>query len=60
MKALYSIKEISDMYRLNRKVVLDMCHARGQRFALNPTGGKWRIDKERFDEYLERQQQKER
>lgn len=56
----YSITEISDLYRLKRRVVFDMCHARAQRFAFNPGGGKWLINRKKFEEHLERLQRKER
>ena len=54
----YKVSKISEIFGIPAKVVRDMCHARGQRFAFRPVaGGNWRIDKERFEKYLERRMQ---
>jgi len=55
----YKVSEISEIFGLPCKVIRDMCYARGQRFAFKPGGakGNWRINKERFEKYLERRMQ---
>ena len=51
----YKVSKISEIFGIPAKMVRDMCHARGQRFAFRPVaGGNWRIDKKRFEDYLER------
>ena len=54
----YKVSKIAEIFGLPVKMVRDMCHARGQRFAFRPVaGGNWIIDKERFEKYLERRMQ---
>lgn len=56
-----SITEIAKEYGYHRKVVENMCHARGQRFAYRLTpNGKFYIIPEMFKEYIERKQQQTR
>ena len=49
-----SVSEISKLYGISRDMVREMCHARGQKFAFKPNGGKFLIDHRRFREYLDR------
>ena len=54
----YKVGKIAEIFGLQAKMVRDMCHARGQRFAFRQVaGGNWMIDKERFEKYLERRMQ---
>lgn len=56
-----SITEIAKEYGYHRKVVENMCHARGQRFAYRLTpNGKFYIIPERFRDYIGRKQQQTR
>lgn len=52
----FSVTYTAQLFGLNRATVLDYCHARGQRFAYQPSGenGKWLIDIEKFEEFLAR------
>lgn len=52
----FSITEAAKILGLNRVTILDFCHARAQRFAVQPAGegGKWLIDIDKFEEFLER------
>ena len=48
------VKTISAMTGISRTYILEMCHARGAKFAFKPGGGKFLIDVEKFKNYLER------
>ena len=50
------VKTISKMTGISRTYILEMCHARGAKFAFKPGGenGKFLIDIEKFKNYLER------
>lgn len=52
----FSVTNVAKILGINRVTVLDYCHARGQRFAVQPAGegGKWFIDLEKFEEFLQR------
>lgn len=51
---LYTTREISDLFGISIKAVCNMCHARGQRFAIRlKKGGNWKINKTRFEKHLE-------
>lgn len=55
------VKEIAEMYNLPADLVRNLCHARGQRFAMKLVPrGRWYIDSERFGEFLERKQERTR
>lgn len=56
MQMYYSAADTAKMLGLNKATVLNMCHARGQRFAIQPSGenGKWLIDIEKLKEFMER------
>ena len=49
-----SVTKTAERYGLPRRQVLEWCHARGQKFAFKPGGGKFLIHIERFKEFLER------
>lgn len=48
------VKTISAMTGIPRTYIIEMCHARGAKFAFKPKGGKFLIDIEKFKNYLER------
>lgn len=52
----HSVTDAAAMLGLNRVTILNYCHARGQRFAFQPSGknGKWLIDLEKLEEFLAR------
>lgn len=52
----YSVTDTAKIVGMNRVAILDFCHARGQRFAVQPSGtnGKWLIDLEKFEEFMQR------
>lgn len=51
----YKVSKISKIYGISAKMVRDMCHARGQKFAFRPVEhGNWIIDREKFEQHLER------
>lgn len=49
-----SATEIAEMFNLDVRVVRNLCHARGQRFAyrLNGPKGKFHIDPVKFHEFI--------
>lgn len=51
----YKVTKIAKLFGLSAKMVRDMCHARGQKFAFRPVkDGNWLIDRVKFEEYLAR------
>lgn len=52
----FSVTNVAKILGMNRVTILELCHARGQRFAVQPTGenGKWFIDLEKFEDFLAR------
>lgn len=50
-----SVKEISEMFGFKAEMIRNMCHAKGQRFAVRivPNGKFW-IDPVKFKEHIER------
>lgn len=54
----YKVAEIAKIFGLPAKLVRDMCHARGQKFAFRPVpNGNFRINKEAFERHIERRTQ---
>lgn len=52
---LISVKEAAEKYGLHWKYVQNLCHARGNKFALRFTPrGKFYIVPEKFNEFLQR------
>lgn len=55
MGKLLSARKIAEMLGVDRKIVENMCHARGQRFAFRITPrGKYYIDLDKFMDHIER------
>lgn len=52
----YSVTQVAKILGMDRVMVLNFCHARGQKFAMQPSGegGKWFIDLEKFESFMER------
>ena len=49
------VKEISEQFGFKRDMITNMCHARGQKFAVQfVPGGKFWIDPVKFEAYIER------
>ena len=56
MKGLRT-KEIAAKFGLSDDLVRNLCHARGQRFAVRLVpNGRWYIDDEKFEEFWNRKQ----
>lgn len=54
-KKYYSVNEAAQIMSIKPKRLREMCHARGQKFAIRLTPrGKFYIDIEKFDEFLKR------
>lgn len=53
-KKYYKVKEIAKIFSLKPRKVRDYCHARGQRFAFQPSGrgGSILIDIEKFEKWI--------
>ena len=49
-----SVTKTAERYGLSRYQVIEYCHARGQKFAFKPNGGKYMIHRQAFYEFLER------
>ena len=51
----YTVSEVAKIYEFPAETVRNLCHARGQKFAIRLTPrGKFYIDIEKFDEFLKR------
>lgn len=57
MTRYISVTDAVGIYGMSRTDILNACNARGQKFAFKPNGGKWRINKEKFENYLEKKEQ---
>ena len=55
-KIYYSAREVAALTGIDRRVVMEYCNARGQKFAYKGSSpnSKWRIHYEKFLAYLER------
>lgn len=56
-KIFYSAREVAAITGMDRRIIQEWCNARGQKFAFKnkkSLNSKWRINLEKFMEYLER------
>ncbi len=60
-KRRMSISEMVALGGYSRDTLMSLCHSKsGERFARNPTGGKWIIDTDAFDRWEKAQDLKRR
>ena len=58
-KRYYRASEIAERYGIDARMVRNLCHARGQKFAVRLVpNGRFYIDLEKFDEYLKRKHER--
>ena len=55
----YKASEIAKIYGIPAETVRNLCHARGQRFAMRLVPrGRFYIDREKFEEFMARKQER--
>jgi hypothetical protein len=58
---LFKPSQIAEEFGIKAEVVRNMCHARGQKFAIRfKPNGRFYIDREKFIDHLERKQDQTR
>ena len=59
MERFYKATEIAKLYGMTAETVRNLCHARGQKFATRLVqNGRFYINREKFEEYLKRKQER--